>query len=94
MLKHLKKINHRFYSHFDERTGMLFTMRYGDRGCYGNGKAWYLSVTYSGVNKPIATFSTMDDGHGSRSEDYLGRIWDQNEALMEADMMVGRMIER
>ena len=94
MLKHLKKINHQFYSFFDERTGMLFTMRYGSRGLYGFGKAWYLSVTYDGEKQKIATFSTMSDGHNSHSEDYLGRIWDTQTALVEADEMVRRMIER
>ena len=88
----LNCINNRFYSYFDPFTKMLFTLKYGDRGIYGAGKAWYLSVTYDGANQTIATFCTKDDGHKTYKEDYLGKLWSDEEALKAADAMVMKMI--
>lgn len=90
-MKFLQCINNRFYSYFDPFTKMLFTLSYGDRGVYGSGKAWYLSVTYDGAKQTIATFSTKDDGHKTYKEDYLGRLWSDDEVLMEAEKMVWKM---
>ena len=36
----LTKVNEKFYSYFDKETKMLFTLKYGDRGVYGSGKAF------------------------------------------------------
>lgn len=91
-MKLLKQVNQRFYSYFDPYTKMLFTLKYGDRGVYGSGKAWYLSVTYDGAKQTIATFSTRDDGHRTYLEDYLSKLWNDMDALREADEMVGKML--
>lgn len=91
-MKLLKEINNRFYSYFDKGTKMLFTMKHGDRGIYGHGRAWYLSVTYDGAQQTIATFSTKDDNHKSYKNDYMGRLWGDLDALAEADAMVCRML--
>ena len=91
-MKLLNKVNERFYSYFDRDTKMLFTLNYGDRGIYGRGKAWYLSVTYDGAKQTIATFSILDDGHGTYRDDYLGKLWDDYSAIIEADKMVCRML--
>ena len=91
-MKHLKMINHKFYSHFDPYSKMLFTMKYGDRGVYGSGKAWYLSVTYGSEKQTIATFCVRDDGHRVFIEDYGARLWREDEALKSADDMVDRML--
>lgn len=90
----LTKVNENFYSYFDKDTKMLFTLKHGDRGVYGIGKAFYLTVTYDGVNQTIATFSTKDDGHKRYKEDYLGRLWDKQDALDEANKMVCTMLGR
>ena len=73
---------------------MLFTLKYGERGIYGNGKAWYLSVAYAGEKQTIATFSVRDDGYGSFKDDYMGRLWDSGSVIREADQMVSKMVER
>jgi hypothetical protein len=93
-MKYLKEINKRFYSYFDPFTKMLFTLSYGDRGIYGAGKAWYLTVTYDGAKQTIATFSTRDDNHRTYREDYLGKLWQDDEAIKTADEMVGKMIAK
>ena len=91
-MAYLHKVNEGFYSYFDRETKMLFTLKYGDRGVYGVGKAWYLSVTYDGANQTIATFSTKDDWHKSYKSDYLGKLWDDYSAILEADRMVYKML--
>ena len=92
-MKFLQQINERFYSYFDSNTKMLFTLSFGDRGVYGNGKAWYLSVTYNGGDKQtIATFSTRNDGHSCYKDDYKGKLWTSYEALFAADEMVAKMV--
>lgn len=88
----LKKINERFYSYFDTATGMLFTLKYGDRGVYGSGKAWYLSVTYSGEKQTIATFTTKSDGYWCHEKDYLGKLWTFDQVLPLACKMVKDML--
>jgi hypothetical protein len=88
----LNKVNENFYSYFDKDTKMLFTLKYGDRGVYGSGKAWYLSVTYDGAKQTIATFSVKDDGHRTYKDDYLGMLWKDPIAIVEADKMVCRML--
>lgn len=90
----LKKVNGRFYSYFDKETGMLFTLKYGDRGIYGLGKAWYLSVTYDGAKQTIATFSTKDDGHRTYIDDYMCKLWNNDQAIESADEMVRKMIKQ
>lgn len=90
----LTKVNERFYSYFDKDTKMLFTLSIGARGVYSVGKAWYLCVTYDGAKQTIATFSTKDDGHKTYKEDYMGKLWSDNDALAEADEMVCRMLGR
>lgn len=91
-MKLLNQVNERFYSYFDKDTKMLFTLKYGDRGIYGFGKAWYLSVTYDGAKQTIATFTVKDDGHKTYKEDYLGKLWDDVSVLESADVMVCKMI--
>ena len=91
-MRFLNKVNERFYSHFDKNTKMLFTLKYDDRGVYGFGKAWYLSVTYDGAKQTMATFSIKDDGHNTYKNDYLGILWKDYAAIEEADKMVGRML--
>ena len=71
---------------------MLFTLSYGDRGVYCAGKAWYLSVTYDGAKQTIATFSTKNDGHKSFMDDYMGKLWNDADAINAADEMVWKMI--
>ena len=88
----LTKVNERFYSYFDNNTKMLFTLSHGDRGVYGSGKALYLTVTYDGAKQTIATFSTKDDGHKTYREDYMGKLWSDDDALAEADEMVCKML--
>lgn len=88
----LNKVNENFYSYFDKNTKMLFTLKYGDRGVYGRGKAWYLSVTYDGANQTMATFSVKDDGYSSYRDDYLGMLWENPIAIVEADKMVCKML--
>ena len=88
----LNKVNERFYSYFDKDTKMLFTIKLGDRGVYGTGKAWYLTVTYDGAQQTIATFSVKDDGRKTYKEDYLGILWKDNDAISEANRMVCRML--
>ena len=39
-LKYLKQINSQFYSFFHAANGMFFTLKCGDRGVYGMGKAY------------------------------------------------------
>lgn len=90
----LTKVNENFYSYFDKDTKMLFTLKQGDRGVYGMGKAFYLTVTYDGAKQTIATFSTKDDGYKHYKEDYLGRLWDKQDALDEANKMVCTMLGR
>lgn len=89
----LTKINDKFYSHFDVRTAMLFTLKKGKRGIYSQGEAWYLSATYGGVNHTIATFSTKNDGHGSYKDDYMSKLWDDFSAIREANEMVRKMTD-
>lgn len=92
-LKYLKQINPHFYSFFHAASGMLFTLKYGDRGVYGMGKAWYLSVAYSGEKQSIATFTIKDDGHRCYLDDYDHRLWsDEKVVISLADEMIGRMI--
>ena len=92
-VKYLKQINYHFYSFFHASTGMLFILKYGDRGVYGMGKAWYLSVTYGSEKHPIATFTVKDDGHHCYLEDYSRRLWSDEKVIISlADEMVGRMI--
>lgn len=91
-MKLLNKVNERFYSYFDNNTKMLFTLKYDNRGIYGFGKAWYLSVTYDGAKQTMATFSVKDDGHKTYKEDYLGILWQDHAAIEEADKMVCRML--
>lgn len=90
----LTKVNARFYSYFDKDTKMLFTLSLGDRGVYGSGKAWYLTVTYDGAKQTIATFSIKDDGHKTYKEDYMGKLWNDNDAIAEANKMVCKMLGR
>ena len=90
----LTKVNENFYSYFDKDTKMLFTLKHGDRGVYGMGKAFYLTVTYDGAKQTIATCSTKDDGYKRYKEDYLGRLWDKQDALDEANKMVCTMLGR
>lgn len=87
----LQKVNARFYSYFDKGTGMLFTLKYGDRGVLGRGKAWFLSVTYDGAKQSIATFSVVDDGNNTYKEDYMCMLWDQSSVLYAAEEMVQNM---
>ena len=89
----LKMVNNRFYSYFDKDTKMLFTLRYGDRGVYGAGKAWYLSVAFADTKQTIATFTVADDNHKCYKSDYLGKLWNTNDVMREADEMVYRMIK-
>lgn len=91
-MKFLIEVNENFYSYFDKDTKMLFTLSYGRRGVYGSGKAWYLCVTYDGAKQTIATFSVKDDGHRTYMEDYLGKLWDDCLAILEADKMVCKML--
>ena len=91
-MRYLNRINERFYSYFDKDTKMLFTMNYGDRGVYGIGKAWYLSVTYDGAKQTIATFTTVDDNRNCYRSDYLGKLWNTCDALISADEMVWKMV--
>lgn len=88
----LTKVNENFYSYFDNNTKMLFTLRRDGRGVYGRGRAWYLSVTYDGAKQTMATFSVMDDGHKTYQDDYLGKLWKDPLAIVEADKMVCRML--
>lgn len=92
MINILTKVNERFYSYFDKETKMLFTLKYGDRGIYGDGKAFYLYVTYDGAQQTIATFTTRDDGHRCYEKDYMGILWNTSNALREANEMVCRML--
>ena len=91
-MKFLKCVNNRFYSYFDKETKMLFTFKYGDRGVYGQGKAWYLTVTYDGAKQTIATFTVVSDNHNCQKNDYLGKLWQSGEALCEADKMISNML--
>ena len=91
-MKLLNKVNENFYSYFDKNTKMLFTLKYGDRGVYGSGKAWYLSVTYDGAKQTMATFSVVNDGHNTYKDDYLGKLWQNPLAIVEADKMVCKML--
>ena len=88
----LTKINEKFYSYFDKETKMLFTLKYGDRGVYGYGKAFYLTVTYDGAKQNIATFTVKDDGYKCYKDDYMGKLWDSYDTLIEANRMVCRML--
>lgn len=88
----LTKVNEKFYSYFDKETKMLFTLKYGDRGVYGYGKAFYLTVTYDGAKQTIATFTTKDDGYKCYKEDYMGILWNEYNVLKEANEMVCRML--
>jgi hypothetical protein len=88
----LKKINERFYSYFHTETGMLFTLKYGDRGVFGFGKAWYLTVIYAGEKQTIATFTIKDDNHGCYRDDYLGKLWTFDKVLPLARQMVRDML--
>lgn len=88
----LNKVNEKFYSYFDKDTKMLFTLKYDNRGVYCAGKAWYLAVTYDGAKQTIATFSTKNDGHNTYKEDYLGKLWEDHLAILEADKMICRML--
>ena len=88
----LTKVNEKFYSYFDKKTKMLFTLKYGDRGVYGYGKAFYLTVTYDGAKQTIATFTIKDDGYKCYKEDYMGILWDAYNAIKEANEMVCRML--
>ena len=88
----LTKVNEKFYSYFDKETKMLFTLKYGDRGVYGYGKAFYLTVTYDGAKQVIATFTTKDDGYRCYEEDYRGIVWNAYNVLKEANEMVCRML--
>lgn len=92
-LNYLRRVNEKFYSYFDKNTKMLFTMRYGDRGVYGSGKAWYLSVTYGDDRQTIATFTVKDDGHKCYTNDHLGKLWNTCDAIVSADEMVWRMVK-
>ena len=88
----LTKVNEKFYSYFDKETKMLFTLKYGDRGVYGHGKAFYLTVTYDGAKQTIATFTTKNDGYKCYHEDYMGILWNEYNVLKEANEMVCRML--
>lgn len=88
----LTKVNEKFYSYFDKETKMLFTLKYGDRGIYGYGKAFYLTVTYDGAKQTIATFTVKDDGYKCYKDDYMGKLWDSYDTLREANRMVCRML--
>lgn len=88
----LNKVNEKFYSYFDNDTKMLFTLKRDTRGFYSCGKAWYLYVTYDGAKQTIATFSVEDDGLHTYKQDYLGKLWEDSLAIVEADKMVCRML--
>lgn len=90
-MKYLKKATPDFYSYLHKPTGMLFTLREGGRGVYGSGRAWFLKLAYHG-NQTLATFCTKDDGHKCYLSDHGSRLYSIEEALNEADRVVGTMI--
>lgn len=92
-MKYLKYVSNEFYSYFDSKKQMFFTLKKGDRGIYGKGTAWFLKVIYGGAERNIATFSIKDDGHGSYRSDYGSRIWTTQAVFKEADEMVGNILE-
>ena len=92
-MKYLKYVSNEFYSYFDSKKQMFFTLKKDERGIYGKGNAWYLKVIYGGAERLIATFSIKDDGHGSYRSDYGGRIWTTQEVFKEADAMVSNILE-
>lgn len=91
-MNYLKKINEKFYSHFDKATGMLFTLKKDARGVYNQGDAWYLKVSYAGAIQTIATFCTKDDQHACYLQDFMGLLWTDIQVLPEADRMVTEMV--
>lgn len=92
-MKYLKYVSNEFYSYFDSKKQMFFTLKKGDRGIYGKGTAWFLKVIYVGAERNIATFSIKDDGHGSYRSDYGARIWTTEAVFKEADEMVANILE-
>lgn len=93
MKTYLKAISDRFYHYINKDTRTIYTLSYGDRGVYGNGKSWYLNVQYYGASlkNHVATFTTKTDGHHCEREDYKGRLWDFGELFVEANKMIGKM---
>lgn len=92
-MKYLKQINDRYYQYIDKETKTVYSLKYGDRGIYGFGKAWYLNVIYFGIAEKthIATFTVKSDGHRCEEEDYGRTLWTISQILPVANMMIGRM---
>lgn len=88
----LKKINEHFYKYLDGGSGMLFSLKYGDRGVLSAGKSWYLSVVYGGEKISIASFVTKDDGYSCYRDDTGGKLWSFQDLIVEANNMVRGMI--
>lgn len=90
----LKKINDRFYKHFDKNANMLFTFERGEIGLYCAGSCWRLFLTYSNQKTLLACFVTHDDGHGAAKKySFKGCIWCANDALAAANKMVAEFME-
>lgn len=90
----LKKINDRFYKHFDKSTNMLFTFERGNIGVYSAGECWRLRLTFSNQQTLVACFVTYDDRHNAAKQYSLhGRIWSEREALDAANKMVAEFME-
>lgn len=92
-MKYLRQVNSIFYSYFDTKRQMLFVLKRSSRGMYCNGLAWYLSVTFGNEKHNIATFTIKDDGFKCYKEDYQGRLWNVEDILMEADIMISKMLQ-
>lgn len=88
----LFKVGDAICSAYAHDRGMTFLFKYGDRGIYGMGRAWYLSVLMNGSKELVATFSVKDDGHKTYLEDYLSRLWTDDEALDEANRIIRNML--
>lgn len=81
----LQKINNKLYTYLN--SNMLFTLKYGDNGVLGYGKAWYLSFTFDGVKQPIYTFIVKNDGYHT-CELYINMY----DILEEAEKMINKII--
>lgn len=89
----LQRITDELYMYKDTRTGLIFTLKIGARGVYGNGRAFYLSYGDYNTSNTIATLCVKDDGYRCFTTDYEGKLWTSGLAMLECEKLIDKMLE-
>ena len=92
-MEYLHKIHDGFYSYFNRASNMLFTIKRDEAGVLCRGRCWYFHVTYNGQKHHIGNFVLVNDRAGLVKEGIGAKLWTDEAALREADIMIGRILE-